>query len=105
MMKIQVGVFINFSFISTYFGSDSSRISKVQCFFQDFKRAVISRLLKEKGREQFWPKKGNLRWTRKNLTNGQNFTTFRVNKMFSHKLTHLRHFRWLPDGAGIINYQ
>jgi hypothetical protein len=20
-------------------------------------------------------------------------------------LTHLRHFRWLPDGAGIINYQ
>jgi hypothetical protein len=25
---------------------------------QDFKRAGISRLLKEKGREQFWPKKG-----------------------------------------------
>jgi hypothetical protein len=35
--------------------------------------------------------------------NGQNFATFRVNKMFSQ--THLRHFRWLPDGAGIINYQ
>jgi hypothetical protein len=40
---------------------------------------------KEKGREQFWPKKGNLRRTRKNLKNLQNFTTFRVNKMFSHK--------------------
>jgi hypothetical protein len=39
----------------------------------------------EKGREQFWPKKGNLRRTRKNLKNGQNFTTFRVNKMLSHK--------------------
>jgi hypothetical protein len=26
----------------------------------------ISRLLDEKGREQFWPKKGNLRRTRKN---------------------------------------
>jgi hypothetical protein len=43
------------------------------------------RLLKEKGREQFWQKKGNLHRTRKNLKNGQNFTTFRVNKMFSHK--------------------
>jgi hypothetical protein len=32
-------------------------------------------LLKEKGREQFWPKKGNLHRTRKNLKNGQNFTT------------------------------
>jgi hypothetical protein len=40
-------------------------------FFQDFKRAGISRLLKEKGREQFWPKKGNLRRTRKNLKIGQ----------------------------------
>jgi hypothetical protein len=30
------------------------------CYCQDFKRAGISRLLKEKGREQFWPKKGNL---------------------------------------------
>jgi hypothetical protein len=39
------------------------------------KRAGISRLLKEKGREQFWPKKGNLRRTRKNLKNGQNFTS------------------------------
>jgi hypothetical protein len=29
-------------------------------------------LLKEKGREQFWPKKGNLRRTRKNVKNGQN---------------------------------
>jgi hypothetical protein len=44
-----------------------------------------SRLLKEKGREQFWPKKDNLHCTRKNLKNGQNFTPFRVNKMFSHK--------------------
>jgi hypothetical protein len=39
-------------------------------------------LLNEKGREQFWPKKGNLHRTRKN---GQNFTPFRVNKMFSLK--------------------
>jgi hypothetical protein len=62
----------------------------------------IKSSLREKGRAQFWPKKGNLRRTRKN---GQNFTPFRVNKMFSHKfyLTHLRHSRWLPDGAGIIN--
>jgi hypothetical protein len=50
---------------------------------QDFKRAGISKLLKEKGREQFWPKKGNLHCTRKNLKNGENFTPFRVNKMFS----------------------
>jgi hypothetical protein len=52
-------------------------------FCQDFKRAGISRLLKEKGREQFWPKKGNLHRSRKNLKNGQNFTTYGVNKMFS----------------------
>jgi hypothetical protein len=39
------------------------------CFCQDFIRAVISRLLKEKGREQFWPKKCNLRRTRKNMKN------------------------------------
>jgi hypothetical protein len=40
-------------------------------------------LLKEKGREQFWPKKGKyLRRTMKNLKNGQNFITFTVNKMF-----------------------
>jgi hypothetical protein len=51
----------------------------------NFKRAEISRLLKEEGREQFWPKKGNLLRTRKNLKNWQNFTTFRVNKMFSHR--------------------
>jgi hypothetical protein len=28
--------------------------------------------IKAKGREQFWPKEGNLRRTRKNLKNGQN---------------------------------
>jgi hypothetical protein len=39
----------------------------------------------EKGREQFWPKKGNFHCTRKNLKNGQNFTPFGVNKMFSVK--------------------
>jgi hypothetical protein len=55
--------------------SASSRISKGQGY-QGFLR---------KGREKFWPKKGNLRRTRKNLKNEQNFTTFRVNKMFSHK--------------------
>jgi hypothetical protein len=54
-------------------------------FCQDFKRAGISRLLKEKGREQFWPKKGNLCRTMKNLENGQNFTPVMVNKMFSLK--------------------
>jgi hypothetical protein len=58
----------------------------MKCFIQDFKRAEISRLLKEKDREQFWPKKGNLRRTMKNWKNGQNFTTFRVNKMFSHNI-------------------
>jgi hypothetical protein len=36
-------------------------------FCQDFKKAGISRLLNEKGREQFWPKNGNLCRTRKNL--------------------------------------
>jgi hypothetical protein len=53
--------------------------------FLPFQKGKISRLLKEKGRERFWKKKGNLRCTRKNLKNGQNFTTFGVNKMFSHK--------------------
>jgi hypothetical protein len=41
--------------------------------------------IKAEGSEQFWPKKGNLRRTRKNLKNRPNFTPFRVNKMFSHK--------------------
>jgi hypothetical protein len=57
-------------------------------FCQDLKRAEISRpyiFSKEKGREQFWPKKANLRRTGKNWKNGQNFITFRVNKMFPHK--------------------
>jgi hypothetical protein len=54
----------------------------IPSFCQDFKRAGISRLLKEKGSEQFWARKGNLCCTRKN---GQNFTPFRVNKMFSYK--------------------
>jgi hypothetical protein len=38
--------------------------------------AGISRLLKEKGREQFWPKKGNLHHTRKNLKNETEFHYF-----------------------------
>jgi hypothetical protein len=46
--------------------------------------AGISRLLKEKSREQFWPKKGNLRRTRKNLKKDR-ISTFMVNKLFSHK--------------------
>jgi hypothetical protein len=61
--------------------SASSRISKGQGY-----QGLI---LKEKGREQFWPKKGNLCCTRKNFKNeknGQNFTPFRVNKMISNKL-------------------
>jgi hypothetical protein len=41
------------------------------------------------------------RGTRKNLKNGQNFTPFWVSKMFSHSI----HFRWLPGGADVINYQ
>jgi hypothetical protein len=51
----------------------------------DSASARISKGLKEKGREQFWPKKRNLRRTTRK--NGQNFTplAFRVNKMFSHK--------------------
>jgi hypothetical protein len=55
--------------------------------------AGISRLHKEKGREQFWPKKGNLCRTRKNL---KNFTTFRINKMFSHKFSGIKpeSFSW-----------
>jgi hypothetical protein len=39
--------------------------------------------LKETGREQFWPKKGSLHRTRKNLKNLHHFTPFSVNKMFS----------------------
>jgi hypothetical protein len=75
--------------------TENWQIQEYHFICQDFKRAGISRLLKEKGREQLWPKKGNLRHTRKNLKNVQNFTTFRVNKMFSHRFY----------GAGIINYQ
>jgi hypothetical protein len=48
----------------------------LQCFFLDFKRAGISRLLKEKGREQFWPKKDNLRRTMKNLKKWTEFHYF-----------------------------
>jgi hypothetical protein len=60
------------------------------CFFANYTKdpaflQTIRKILKEKGREQFWQKKGNLRRTTKNLKNGQNFTTFRVNKMYSHK--------------------
>jgi hypothetical protein len=42
----------------------------------------INRPLKEKGREQFWPKKGYV-FTICVVKNGQNCTPFRVNKMFS----------------------
>jgi hypothetical protein len=47
----------------------SSRISKGQGY----------RGFKEKGREQFWQKKGNLHRTRKNLKNGQNLRRTRKN--------------------------
>jgi hypothetical protein len=56
--------------------SASSRISKGQGY-QGF--------LRKRAGSSFGQKKGNLRRTRENLKNGQNFTTFRVNKMFSHK--------------------
>jgi hypothetical protein len=46
-------------------------------------------------REQFWSKNGNFHRTRKNLKKGQNFTPFRINKMFSLKF--LRHFRCLME--------
>jgi hypothetical protein len=55
------------------------------CFFQEFKRAGISRLLKEKGREQSWPKKRQFASYNEKLEKFTDFTTFRVNKMFSHK--------------------
>jgi hypothetical protein len=44
-------------------------------------RDIKASSVEEKGREQFWPKKGYLRRTKKFT----DFTTFRVNKMFSHK--------------------
>jgi hypothetical protein len=50
--------------------SASARISKGQGY-------------QGKGQGAVWPKKGNLRRTKKNLKNRQNFTPFRVNKMFS----------------------
>jgi hypothetical protein len=62
------------SIVTICYASASASISKGQ-----------GRLEKKKGWEQFWPKKGNLHRTRKNLKNGQNFTPFRVNKMFSLK--------------------
>jgi hypothetical protein len=42
----------------------------------------ISRLLKEKGREQFWQKKGQFASFKEKLEKLTEFTTFRVNKMF-----------------------
>jgi hypothetical protein len=51
-----------------------------------FQKGRDIKLLKERGREQFWPKKGSLRHTRKNFQNEknrQNFTPFRVNKIFN----------------------
>jgi hypothetical protein len=56
--------------------SASARISKGQGY-QGF--------LRKRAGSSFGPKKGNLCRTMKNLKNGQNFTTFTVNKMFSHK--------------------
>jgi hypothetical protein len=46
--------------------------------------AGISRLLKEKGREQLWQKRQFASYKEK-LEKWTEFTTFRVNKMFSHK--------------------
>jgi hypothetical protein len=42
------------------------KINTFLCFCQDFKRAGIS---KEKGREQFWPKKGNLHRSKEKFVN------------------------------------
>jgi hypothetical protein len=41
--------------------------------------------IKASAGSSFGKKNGNLCRTRKNLKNGQNLNTFRVNKMFSHK--------------------
>jgi hypothetical protein len=49
--------------------------------------SASSRISKGQGYRGFLRKRAgsSLRRTRKNLKNGQNFITFRVNKMFSHK--------------------
>jgi hypothetical protein len=39
-------------------------------------RDIKPRLLKEKGREKFWPKKGNLRRTRKNKNSYEHTNVF-----------------------------
>jgi hypothetical protein len=49
---------------------------------EKLKVAWISRLLKEKGREQFWQKKGQFAFYKEKLEKWTEFTTFRVNKMF-----------------------
>jgi hypothetical protein len=54
-------------------------------FLPGFQKGGISRLLKEKGREQFWPKKGQFVSYKEKLEKWTEFTIFRVNKMFSHK--------------------
>jgi hypothetical protein len=41
-----------------------------------------SERVKEKGREQFWPKKGQFVSYKEKLEKWTEFTTFRVNKMF-----------------------
>jgi hypothetical protein len=70
----------------------------------NFKRAGISRLLKEKGREQFWPKKSNLHRTRKN---GENFTPIRVIRIISHCYAKTREVgdrHWMSNKCGKFEY-
>jgi hypothetical protein len=55
----------------------------------------------QKDREQFWSKKGNLR--RSTEKRQKLFKTYRISLLVgSISFTHLRQFRWLPDGASII---
>jgi hypothetical protein len=72
---ILIRILIDFARAYSLF-SASARISKGQGY-QGF--------LRKRAGSSFGQKKGNLHRTRKNLKNGQNFTAFRVNKMFSHK--------------------
>jgi hypothetical protein len=59
----------------------------------------------QKGRVQFRQKKAICVVARKNVKKLEKHIEFRLLgsiKCFSISFTHLRQFRWLPDGAGII---
>jgi hypothetical protein len=75
--------------------SASARISKVQgSRYQGF--------LRKRAGSSFGQKKGNLRHTMKNL---KKFTDLVSIKCFPISFDTYKMLRWLPDGAGITNYQ